>query len=78
MKKLIAFSAGILAGGLIYVAVKKTIAKKTQTTTEDEELANRVYEDLDQKYGTDTKDEFQDVQNVKADAINHGYTPVQY
>lgn len=57
MKKFIAFSAGLLVGGLVCVAIKKTIDEKTKPTPEDEALANDVYQDLEEKYGDDNYSE---------------------
>lgn len=69
MKKIIAFSAGLLVGGLVCVAIKKTIDKKMQPTLEDEELANDVYQDLEEKYGDDTAD---------TDYSNHDYAQTEF
>ncbi|TSO25489.1 hypothetical protein [Lactobacillus sp. LL6] len=77
MKKVIAFSAGLLAGGLVCVAIKKTIDKtKVEAANDDETPAVRIYEDLEND--PKEQEEFADVSNVKADAINHGYVPVKY
>lgn len=57
MKKFIAFSTGLIVGGLACVAIKKAIDKKTQPTPEDEALANDVYQDLEQRYGDDSYSE---------------------
>lgn len=56
MKKFIAFSTGVLVGGLSSVALKKVIDEKTKPTQEDEDLANDVYQDLEQQYGDDTEE----------------------
>ena len=77
MKKVIAFSIGLLAGGMACIAIKKAVDKtKTEAANDDETPSVRIYEDLE----NDPKEaeEFADVPNVKADAINHGYVPVKY
>ncbi|MGQ5708766.1 hypothetical protein [Lactobacillus sp. PSON] len=77
MKKVIAFSAGLLAGGLAGIVAKKAIKKTKAEAAEDEETpAVRIYENLEND--PKEQEEFADVSNVKADAINHGYVPVKY
>lgn len=79
MKKKIIFGLGaIIAGALGAYAVKKEMDKDYHTVPDDDGEDRgvspvRTEENLDDE----SKDD-DEVQNVKADAINHGYKPIKY
>lgn len=80
MKKRIILGLGALAAGLASVfAVKKMMDKdyKPVSKASDEEN-DRGVAPVEDKENSDEKDSDDEVKNVKADAINHGYKPIKY
>lgn len=75
MKKIMMFVGAVTTGIAAGVLVKKYLqknAEETETAEEDRGVSPvRIYED-------DNDQTSDDVPSLKADAINHGYKPIEY
>lgn len=79
MKKIMMFVGAVTTGIAAGVLVKKYLqkdAEETETTEEDLGVSPvRIYEDDNDQTSDENSD---DVPSLKADAINHGYKPIEY
>lgn len=80
MKKRIIFGLGaLIAGAASAFAIKKMMDKdyKPVSKASDEEN-DRGVAPVATEENSDEKESDDEVKNVKADAINHGYKPIKY